>query len=151
MTTKERWTVYPLLLLAIGLALRGDTGDSAKIKDGTFTARALVCEELAILGAEADDDGTAPIIVHAGRVKGGDGGRIEIRDSLGVTSIAIGTTAAGRAGVVEFFDDQNRLVSMLNSPAQKVPSEPEPEGEPELEGELELGGELEPEREGRAE
>jgi len=144
MTTKERWTVYPLLLLAIGLALRGDVGDSAKIKDGTFTARALVCEELAILGSEADDDGTAPIIVHAGRVKDGDGGRIEIRDSRGVTSIAIGTTAAGRAGVVEFFDDQNRLVSMLNSPAQERPSEPEREGEPEPEGEPEREGGPEP-------
>lgn len=115
MTVKERWTVYPLLLLAIGLALRGEVGDPPMMENGTFTAKALVCEELAILGEQSDPQKAAPILVHAGRVKDGDGGRIEIRDARGVTSIAIGTTAVSRDGAVEFYDDEGQAVMVINS------------------------------------
>ena len=108
MTIKERWTVYPLLLLAIGLALRGELVDQP-----VFTAKAVVCEELAILGPQPDPEKVAPIIVHAGRVKDGDGGRIEIRDSAGTTSIAIGTTAVSRDGAVEFYDEKNQAVLVI--------------------------------------
>jgi hypothetical protein len=112
MSTRDRWTVYPLLLLAIGLALRGqlvpheaDTGKAA------ITADAVICRELAIVG----DSGK--IIVHAGRVNGGGGGRIEIRDAAGIDAVAVGTTAESRAGAAEFFDERGQLIGRLGAAA----------------------------------
>jgi hypothetical protein len=96
MTSRERWTVYPLLFLAIGLALRAAVLSEEAAE--TLEAPRLVCRELVVTGA----DGT--VLVHAGRVVGGGGGRIEIKDAAGVDAVAIGTGTAGRDGVVEFFD-----------------------------------------------
>ena len=53
MTTKERWTVYPLLLLAIGLALRGTSGQPGQVaglSTAGITTDTIVCKELAIVG-----------------------------------------------------------------------------------------------------
>ncbi len=114
MTTAERWTVYPLLLLAIGLAARGQLGLEAGGADRrTISADALVCRELAVLGE------TDAIIIHAGRVEGGGGGRIEIRDAEGRDAMAMGTGADSRAGAVEFFDEQARLIGRLGPPIAK--------------------------------
>jgi len=89
-----------------------------------FTAKAVVCEELAILGPQPDPEKVAPIIVHAGRVKDGDGGRIEIRDSAGTTSIAIGTTAVSRDGAVEFYDEKNQAVLVITPTGEFLTSPP---------------------------
>lgn len=119
MTTAERWTVYPLLLLAIGLAVRGQLGLEGSGATGqTISADAVVCRELAVLG-EADE-----IIIHAGRVQGGGGGRIEIRDAEGRDAVAVGTGPDSRAGAVEFFDEQTRLIGRLGPPAVKPPEKP---------------------------
>lgn len=125
MTTKERWTVYPLLLLAIGLAVRGQLGLEGEGSGArTLSADAVVCRELAVLGE------SNAIIVHAGRVEGGGGGRIEIRDAQGIDAVAVGTGTDSRAGVVEFFDDQARLIGRLGpppaKPAAEQPAAPEP-------------------------
>lgn len=111
MTTKERWTVYPLLLLAIGLAVRGNTTMSSSVpavSAGAVTADTVFCKELAII----TDDGQ--IVVHAGRVKEGGGGRIEIRDAQGNDAIAIGTSAESRDGSVEFFDAEGKRIERLS-------------------------------------
>jgi hypothetical protein len=115
MTVKERWTVYPLLLLAIGLALRAGPGGSTdssgdsvtafkgqfeNLEVGLLVADGMFCRELAVFEKA---DGTERILIHAGRVEGGGGGRIEIRDAEGNDSVAIGTTADSREGGVEFF------------------------------------------------
>lgn len=113
MTTKERWTVYPLLLLAIGLGLRHDLFESPEAFRETISAEAVICRELAILGDEDGSGSPAPIVVHAGRVKDGGGGRIEIRDALGVDAVSIGTSAESREGAVEFFDRQAQLLGKL--------------------------------------
>lgn len=117
MTTKERWTVYPLLLLAIGLALRGDLAGRPSAPADTLSAEAVVCRELVILGEAREAGVKPPIIVHAGRVKGGGGGRIEIRDAAGADSVAIGTGSDSRAGGVEFFDAGSKLVGKLGPSA----------------------------------
>jgi hypothetical protein len=117
MTTAERWTVYPLLLLAIGLAMRGQLGlDGSGPARRTISADAVVCRELAVLGE------TDAIIIHAGRVEGGGGGRIEIRDAEGRDAMAVGTGVDSRAGAVEFFDEQARLIGRLGPPAEKKPA-----------------------------
>jgi hypothetical protein len=105
MTTKERWTVYPLLLLAIGLAVRGNATVSFRMP--SVTADTVVCRELVI-----STEGGQPL-VHAGRVKDGGGGRIEIFDGDGNVSIAVGTSAESRDGGVEFFDVEGKRVGRL--------------------------------------
>ena len=71
MNSRERWTVYPLLFLALGLAVRSaaippDTFVTARIEG--LDATRLVCREIVVQA----DDGT--ILVHIGRVVGGGGG-----------------------------------------------------------------------------
>jgi len=117
MTTAERWTVYPLLLLAIGLAVRGQLGLEDAAAGRTISADTVVCRELAVLG-ESD-----AIIVHAGRVQGGGGGRIEIRDAKGVDAVAVGTSVESRAGAVEFFDEQAGLIGRLGPTMENPPGD----------------------------
>jgi hypothetical protein len=100
------------------LALRGQLGlEGSGPARRTISADALVCRELAVLGK------TEAIIVHAGRVEGGGGGRIEIRDATGVDAMAVGTTADSRDGAVEFCDGQGRRIGRLGSAAGKPPAE----------------------------
>jgi hypothetical protein len=111
MTSRERWTVYPLLFLAIGLAVRAvvlppERFDAARID--TLEAVRVVCREIVV---EADD-GT--VLIHMGRVIGDGGGRIEIKDRQGIDAIAIGTRPTGRAGVVECYDDTGQQADCEN-------------------------------------
>jgi hypothetical protein len=131
MTAKERWTVYPLLLLAIGLALRGELVARPAGPDagGRVSAETVVCRELVIVGAPTGSGGKAPIIVHAGRVKGGGGGRIEIRDADGVDAVAIGTSPRTRDGGVEFFDAEAKLLGRLGPKPTGLPESPAPAAE----------------------
>jgi len=122
MTTKERWTVYPLLLLAIGLAVRGNTVSQVRVPavaTGTISAETVICKELAIVTPEGQ------IIVHAGRVKDGGGGRIEIRDASGIDALGLGTSAQSRDGAIEFFGPDGKPIGRLgphgNPPAQETP------------------------------
>jgi hypothetical protein len=125
MTVKERWTVYPLLLLAIGLALRagpGGGGSSERglataakgqfegIEVGLLVADGIFCRELAIFDRP---EGEERVLVHAGRVEGGGGGRIEIRDGQGLDAVAIGTAAESREGRVEFFGPDGQSLGKL--------------------------------------
>ena len=101
MTTRERWTVYPLLFLAIGLGVRAQSlapDIEGVVRVDAIDASRVVCRELRV---DADDGTT---LVHAGRVRGGGGGRIEIRDAKGRESVAIGTNPGRREGGVEFFE-----------------------------------------------
>ena len=125
MTTRERWTVYPLLFLAIGLAMRAQS--SAPDLDGrqrveVLDAASVICRELRVESADG------PTLVHLGRVKGGGGGRIEIRDAKGNDSVAVGTRPGRREGGVEFFDfdgvESARLTAgshLFRSGASRIP------------------------------
>ncbi len=111
MNSRERWTVYPLLLLAIGLAVRGNVTMSYRMP--AVRADTVICKELAIV---TDDD---QILVHAGRVKDGNGGRIEIFDAKGTDAIAIGTSAESRDGSIEFFDADGKRSSRIGPPGSR--------------------------------
>lgn len=116
MTSRERWTVYPLLFLALGLAVRAVTvpqGEFAAARVDDLEATRLVCREIVI---ESDD---GEILVHMGRVVGAGGGRIEIKDKDGIDAIAIGTRPEGRAVAVEFFDAQGEPAGALG-PGERV-------------------------------
>ena len=112
MTSRERWTVYPLLFLAIGLAVRAiavPQGEFAAARVDELESTRLVCKEIVI----ENDDGT--ILVHMGRVVGGGGGRIEIKDQDGIDTIAVGTQQDHREGVVEFFDAKGEPSGQLSA------------------------------------
>ncbi|MFM8891828.1 MAG: hypothetical protein ACKOTB_09460 [Planctomycetia bacterium] len=116
MTTRERWTVYPLLFLSLGLAMRAivvPQGEFDAARVGALEATRLVCKELVL----ENDDGA--ILVHMGRVVGGGGGRIEIKDREGVDAIAVGTPPDGRDGKVEFFDAHGEPAGSLTAPADR--------------------------------
>jgi hypothetical protein len=107
MSSRERWTVYPLLFLAIGLAVRSAALPAVRFETlaaGAVEADQLICREIMVTGT----DGT--VLVHIGRVVGGGGGRVEIKDAGGIDAIAIGTRPEGRDGGVERFDAQGRPV-----------------------------------------
>ena len=111
MTSRERWTVYPLLFLALGLAVRAiavPQGEFDAARVGSLESTRLVCKEIVI----ENEDGT--ILVHMGRVVGGGGGRIEIKDKDGVDTIAVGTRQDERDGVVEFFDGKGTPAGQLS-------------------------------------
>jgi hypothetical protein len=113
MTSRERWTVYPLLFLALGLAVRSiavPQGEFAAARVDALESTRLVCREILI----ENDEGT--VLVHMGRVVGGGGGRIEIKDKDGVDSLAIGTRPDDRDGVVEFFDAEGEPAGGLSAP-----------------------------------
>jgi len=113
MSSRERWTVYPLLFLALGLAVRAiavPQGEFDAARVGDLESTRLVCKEIVI----ENDDGT--ILVHMGRVVGGGGGRIEIKDQKGVDTIAVGTQHKDREGIVEFFDAKGEPAGQLSAP-----------------------------------
>jgi hypothetical protein len=107
MSSRERWTVYPLLFLAIGLAVRAAALPAERFETlaaGAVESEQIVCREIVVTGT----DGT--VLVHIGRVVGGGGGRIEIKDADGVDAIAVGTRPESRDGVVERFDARGQPV-----------------------------------------
>ena len=46
MTSRERWTIYPLLFLAIGIALRDQFPSSGTRQIGRLEANEIICNEL---------------------------------------------------------------------------------------------------------
>ena len=134
MTTRERWTVYPLLFLAIGLAMRAQSGTpdlNGRIRCEILEAENVVCQNLRVESADGNP------LVHLGRVQGGGGGRIEIRDARGNVSMAVGTRSGRSEGGVEFFERDGHESARLTStgldeppPDQSAPESP-PGEEPE--------------------
>jgi hypothetical protein len=105
MTSRERWTVYPLLFLALGLAMRAVLVPPEQV--GELEAIRLKCRELVVV----DPRGTP--VVHAGRIQGDGGGRIEVRDGAGLTAVAIGAGTAGQSAAVEFYDADGREIDRI--------------------------------------
>ena len=72
MSSRERWTVYPLLFLAIGLALRAALLPPEFV--GEVDAAKVTCREFLVI------DEAGHVLIHAGRVRERGGGGIVIRD-----------------------------------------------------------------------
>jgi hypothetical protein len=89
MSDRERWTVYPLLFLAIGLAMRAVLVPPAAM--GDIDAVRLVCREIVV----EDEKGT--VVLHLGRIAGG-GGRLEINDREGNALMAVGSQPVETSG-----------------------------------------------------
>ncbi len=117
MSPRERWTVYPLLFLAIGLAVRSVAVPPERLQVEELEAVRIVCGEIVV----SVDDETK--LVHIGRMKGGGGGRVEISDREGHVAVAIGTPADGREGTIEFFDAEGETTGLLDA-SLLSPSDP---------------------------
>ena len=61
MSERERWIVYPLLLLTLGIALRDKFGIAKEVK-----AHRVVCEELVVL----DDDAGPQVVLESTKAGG---------------------------------------------------------------------------------
>lgn len=79
MSSRERWTVYPLLFLAIGIALRAALLPTESVT--AVNAAKVTCREFLVV------DEAGRVLIHAGRVRDGGGGRIVIHD--GDSAVAI--------------------------------------------------------------
>lgn len=113
MSNRERWTVYPLLFLAIGLAVRAGISSResfATLRGDRLDVDQVVCREVIVAGS----DGVP--IVHIGRVRDGGGGRIEVHDAAGEGGIAIGMRPEDRTGGIEFFDAEGRPLQRIAAP-----------------------------------
>jgi len=118
MTTHERWIIYPLLFLTLGIAMRD------KVIPPRATARRLEadlvrcnrleagharCQLVSVArpdGAEAVRLGTLP----------GRGGRLEVRSADGKTVVLAGTDPTGKSGMVETLDaDGTPQVQLLST------------------------------------
>ena len=112
MTSRERWTVYPLLFLALGLAVRAGTiaeGPVGELRCESVDAGVVACRELVVVDAE----GT--VLVQVGPLEGGGGGII-IKDAAGIDSVAIGRLAESRDGAIQFFDAEGRPLGRPSLP-----------------------------------
>ena len=112
MSSRERWTVYPLLLLAIGLAMRAAPPSETDLALNVLSAAQVRCREIVV---EADD-GT--VLLHMGRVVDAGGGRIEIKDAAGVKTIAVGTRPGDRKSRIEFYDAGGILTSTITGTSE---------------------------------
>lgn len=127
MSDRERWTVYPLLFLTIGLAMRAVLVPPATMSD--IEAVRLVCREIVV----EDEDGT--VVLHLGRVAGA-GGRLEINDRDGNALMAVGsrpaasseddksgsrTTAVRPRAVIEFAGPDGDVVRRLTAETDDGP------------------------------
>ena len=109
MSSRERWTVYPLLLLALGLAIRAAVAPDPVLRCEGIDAAHVTCGELRVVGP----DGT--ILVHLGRVVGDGGGRIDVKDAKGLDVLGIGTSPGRRSAAIEFFDTEGRQISVIDA------------------------------------
>lgn len=93
MTSRERWTVYPLLFLALGLAVQAivvPSGEFLAARVDDLACIRLTCEEIVVVGEDGE------VLVHLGREAVGEGneataggGRIEIHDAEGTLTLAL--------------------------------------------------------------
>ncbi|MHB1037427.1 MAG: hypothetical protein ACYC35_21125 [Pirellulales bacterium] len=113
MTSRERWTVYPLLFLALGISLKTKVSPTLKVpfveceylevthqlhaplaRCNQLSAAQLECQDLAVLGSGGKN-----------RVRMGTGtngtGRIEVYGKKDKAIVAIGSDDAGRTGAVD--------------------------------------------------
>ncbi len=97
MTSRERWTVYPLLFLSLGLAVRAivvPSGEFLAARVDDLECIRLSCEEIVVVGEEGE------VLVHIGREVASDdslptaGGRIELHDQDGTLTRSISGSVA---------------------------------------------------------
>jgi hypothetical protein len=104
MSDRERWTVYPLLFLALGLAMRAVLVPPAEM--GELDVVRLLCREIVV------KDGEGRVMLHLGRVAEG-GGRIEINDAEGDARMSLGSCPPQPSAAIEFAGDDGEVIRRI--------------------------------------
>ena len=131
MTSRERWIVYPLLFLTLGIALRGKLGaqkrlDAVQVKAGQIeagqitafeeiAARKIRCNELEVMHgrlAVTRRDGTDAVRMH---VLPGGGSRLELCGVGGSNLVVAGTDAGGKVGLIETLNAKGQPQVRISS------------------------------------
>lgn len=117
MTTRERWIVYPLLFLTLGIVMRDKWFKSpvdapivtaGKIRCAQLEVGKAQCGVLTIAGAKGEDR------VLLG-TSSNQSGVVELRGRDGKTVFMAGADKTGRFGVVETFSSNGALRVQLSS------------------------------------
>ena len=117
MTTRERWVVYPLLFLSLGLALR-DKIIPPNMQAESIEAETIRCDQLVAGRAEsslltiAGESGEARIRLLAGANRTG---RLEVFGQHGEVLFLAGADGSGQAGVAEVFASGKPQVQLRSS------------------------------------
>ncbi len=109
MSDRERWIVYPLLLLAIGLAM----GNRLVLQDEGAGSEADVvhCKGLEVQGVDGK-----PIVTLAGDVKGD--GILQINDAQGNLQSRLSANPSGAA--LELLDHTGKIYALVGHDANRV-------------------------------
>jgi len=110
MTSRERWILYPLLFLTLGIAMRGtvwrqgrfDAGEIAADDIAAYreiTAGKIHCRQLVVTGPEGNEG------VRMGMVPD-RGGWLELCGKSGKKIVAAGADETGQSGVVETLNSE---------------------------------------------
>lgn len=97
MTDRERWTVYPLLFLALGIAVKDKLPGPVRIDD--LHSKAVFCRELIV----TDPQGKEQVFIGAndnGGLIRATGNRNELRTVVGNSEQAAGLMFVDREGRV---------------------------------------------------
>jgi hypothetical protein len=93
MTERERWTVYPLLFLSLGIAMRSKITSSLDLHE--MTCHTLKSREVEIIG----EDGGVRLVLTALAPGAGGGGVVQILSGRGKREVVLG--AMPRGGLLE--------------------------------------------------
>ena len=105
MNTRERWIVYPLLFLALGLALRDKLIPPSELKVGKVTCTSVTVTDL-----------SGNIAARIVPVRNGSG-RLEIHGPADKAVVVLGTDQSGQFGTAEFAGPKGSLF-LLQAPKE---------------------------------
>lgn len=117
MTTRERWIVYPLLFLTLGIAMRNQflptrTLGAVDLRAGDLTAHKIVCDQLVVQQSEECNNLQANDIrvkrVLAGysesiqaKILEGDFGKIAVTDKQGKPVVILAEDENTKSGAIQ--------------------------------------------------
>jgi hypothetical protein len=104
MSNRERWTVYPLLFLALGVSLRDKITDSVEV-------RSITCEDLAVMGRDGKTQ--VRLFVH-----GPQSGRLIVFGQNGNAAISLGTNEDGSSGQLAVYSADGKPQIVAKSVGQ---------------------------------
>ncbi len=123
MSTRERWVVYPLLFLSLGIGLNAAAiRDVLEPRGRELNAGRIVCRELNVVGADGKPQT---------RLSATDGGEITLVDPEGGYEVLIGLDHEGtRYGVFLHGPGMDRDVPLtLYTRARPAPRKPPVDGD----------------------
>ncbi|MBN2477392.1 MAG: hypothetical protein JXB62_22495 [Pirellulales bacterium] len=98
MTSRERWILYPLLFLTLGITIRDKFFEqTVPLRAREVYAEQIHCRYLSV--SEPGDRGEIPIAVVPGQ-----SGALELFGRTGRRVVVAGADDSGQAGLVETFD-----------------------------------------------